>query len=119
MDIIVDNFLIEANVKRNVKKAANNNGGEAVDDKIPHFTNFHISNVVCEGAATAISITGLPETPVDNIYMENMNITAKKGYVSTDAKDIFLNKVMLNTGTPLFKTKNSSNILLDGKPVTE
>lgn len=130
-DIFIDNIKMK-NIKEEAilfttyyedmpagKPAANNNGGEAVNDKIPHFTNFHISNVVCEGAATAVSITGLPATPVDSIYMDNMTITAKKGFVSTDAKDIFMNKVVFNTGTPLFKLKNSSNILLDGKPVTE
>lgn len=130
-DIFIDNIKMK-NIKEEAilfttyyedmpagKAASNNNGGEAVDDKIPHFTNFHISNVQCEGAATAISITGLPQVPVDSIYMDNMTITAKKGFVSTDAKDIFLNKVTLNTGKPLFKMKNSSNVLLDGKKVEE
>ncbi|MES2848679.1 MAG: glycoside hydrolase family 28 protein [Bacteroidota bacterium] len=130
-DIYIDNIRMK-NIKEEAilfttyyedmpagKTAANNNGGEAVDDKIPHFTNFHISNVLCEGAETAISFTGLPGTPVDSIYMENMNITAKKGFVSTDAKDIFMNKVTLNAAPPLFKLKSSSNVLLDGKPVTE
>jgi hypothetical protein len=51
--------------------------------------------------------------------MENMIITAKKGFVSTDAKDIFMNKVTLNTATPLFKLKSSSNVLLDGNKVEE
>lgn len=130
-DIYIDNIRMK-NIKEEAilfttyyedmpagKTAPNNNGGEAVDDKIPHFTNFRISNVVCEGAETAVSLTGLPGTPVDSIYMENMNITAKKGFVSADAKDIFMNKVLFNTGKPLFKMKNSSNILLDGKPVEE
>lgn len=128
-DIFIDNIKMK-NIKEEAilfttyyedmpagKSAANNNGGEAVDDKIPHFTNFHISNVQCEGAATAISITGLPAMPVDSIYMENMTITARKGMVATDAKDIFLNKVTLNVPAPLFKQKNCSNILVDGKPV--
>jgi hypothetical protein len=101
------------------KAAPNNNGGEAADDKIPHFTRFRINNVVCEGAETAISMTGLPGTPVDSIYLENVNITAKKGFVSNDAKDIFMSKVILNAAKPLFKLKSSSNILLDGKPVEE
>ena len=130
-DIFIDNIKMK-NIKEEAilfttyyedmpagKTAANNNGGEAVDDKVPHFTNFHISNVQCEGAGTAIAITGLPDIPVDSIYMENMNITAKKGFVSTDAKDIFMNKVTLTAPTPLFKLKSSSNVLLDGKQVTE
>ncbi len=128
-DIYIDNIRMK-NIKEEAilfttyyedmpagKAAANNNGGEAADDKIPHFTNFHISNVQCDGAATAISITGLPGTPVDSIYMDNMNITAKKGFVSTDTKDIFMTKVTINAPAPLFKMKNSSNIQLDGKLV--
>ncbi len=130
-DIYIDNIKMK-NIKEEAilfttyyedmpagKAAANNNGGEAVDDKIPHFTNFHISNVQCEGAATAISITGLPQMPVDSIYMDNMNITAKKGFVSTDAKDIFMNKVVLNVPAPLFKMKSSGNVVMDGKRVEE
>lgn len=100
-------------------KTASNNNGEAVDGKVPHFTKFYISNVNCEGAQTAISITGLPDMPVDSIYMENVNITAKKGFVSADAKDIFMNKVVLNVPAPLFKMKASSNVQLDGKLVME
>jgi polygalacturonase len=129
-DIYIDNITMK-NIKNEAilfstyyedmpaGKAAANNNGEAADDKVPHFTQFHISNVQCDGAGTAISITGLPGTPVDSIYMDNISITAKKGFVSTDAKDIFMNKVTLNTGTPLFKLKTSVNVLLDGKPVVE
>ncbi len=130
-DIYIDNIRMK-NIKEEAilfttyyedmpagKAAPNNNGGEMADDKIPHFTNFHISNVLCEGAETAISLTGLPGTPVDSIFMNNINITAKRGFVSVDANNIFMNKVVLAAGKPLFKMKNSSNILLDGKLVEE
>lgn len=90
---------------------------EAENDKIPHFTDFHISNIHCEGAATAVSITGLQDVPVNKIYFENMDITANAGFVSTDAADIYLKNVTLNTGKPLYKTKRSVNIMLDGKAV--
>lgn len=87
------------------------------DGKIPRFSDFHISNVRCEGAATAVSIIGLTDVPVSKIYFENMDITARKGFVSTDASDIFLKNVKLNTSKPLFTLKRSNNILLDDKPV--
>ena len=91
---------------------------DAVEDgKIPRFTDFHISNVRCEGAATAVSIIGLKDVPVSKIYFENMDITARKGFVSTDASDIFLKNVKINAGKPLFSLKRSTNILLDDKPV--
>ncbi|MFT3679659.1 MAG: glycoside hydrolase family 28 protein [Ferruginibacter sp.] len=90
---------------------------EREDGKIPRFTEFHISNVKCEGAATAVSIIGLKEVPVSKIYLENIDITAGKGFVSTDAENIYLKNVTLNTGKPLFSLKRSVNITLDGKQV--
>jgi DNA sulfur modification protein DndE len=57
-------------------------------EKVPQFRDFYISNVYCRGAKTGISITGLPRMPVSKINFENVTISAEKGYVSKDAKDI-------------------------------
>jgi len=87
------------------------------DDKIPEFTGFHISNIKCTGAKTAISMTGLPGTPVHDIYFQNINITYGEGFISTYAKDIYLDNVTLNAGDPLYSTSKSKNIVVDGKQV--
>ena len=79
-------------------------------DKIPEFTNFYLSNINCEGAATAIYMNGLAEMPVHHIYFDNVNITAKKGFVATYAEDIDCSKIKLNTGKPLYKLDNTKNI---------
>jgi polygalacturonase len=93
------------------------NVNTSASDKIPEFTDFHISNIKCSKATTAISITGLPGSPVHNIYFNNLNITAGTGFVSTDAKDIFLDNVELNSSEPIYSTTRSKNILADGKSV--
>ncbi len=79
-------------------------------DKIPDFRNIYLSNITCEGAATAIAITGLPDMKVKNIYFENMAITASKGLVCKDAEDIYLKHVKLNTSKPLYDTNGCKNI---------
>ena len=80
-------------------------------DKTPQFRDFYISNVHCNGAKTAISIIGLPEMPVRNIYFENMTISATNGFVANDATDISLKKVKLITLLqPVYKNGNSKNI---------
>ena len=79
-------------------------------DKIPEFTNFYFSNIICEGAATAIYMNGLPEMPVHHIYFDNVNITAKKGFVANYAQDIDCSKIKLNTTKPLYKLENTKNI---------
>ncbi|RYZ20497.1 MAG: DUF386 family protein [Chitinophagaceae bacterium] len=69
-------------------------------DKVPDFRDFHISNVYCRGAKTAVSITGLPYAPVQKINFTNVVIAANKGYVAKDAKDIMFknSKVILPGG---------------------
>ena len=90
---------------------------EGGSDKIPEFTNFHFSNITCTKATTAISITGLPDKPANNIYFDNVNITAGEGFSALDARDIFLNNVELNCNEPLYTTKRCKNIVVDGKKI--
>lgn len=78
----------------------------ALRDKTPEFRDFYLRNIVCRGAQTAISITGLPEMPVQKLYFENVIISADKGYISEDAKDISFKNVKLIL--PNGKTENPS-----------
>lgn len=73
-----------------------------IADKTPVFTDFYISNVFCRGAKTAISIAGLPEMPVSRINFNNVVISADKGYVASNAKDISLKKVKIVTPEETF-----------------
>ncbi|MDQ6610222.1 MAG: glycoside hydrolase family 28 protein [Bacteroidota bacterium] len=59
-----------------------------VRDKTPLFTDFYLTNIFCRGAETAIYINGLPEMPVQKINFNNVIISANKGYIAKDAKDI-------------------------------
>jgi polygalacturonase len=59
-------------------------------DKTPEFRDFHISRVVCNGAKTGISITGLPQMPVSRISFDSVEIHSNKGLVATQAREIDL-----------------------------
>jgi hypothetical protein len=61
--------------------------------KTPHFTDIYFDSIYCTGANTAISITGLPEMPINKIYFKNLIIIADKGFEATDAADLYLNNV--------------------------
>lgn len=65
-------------------------------DKTPEFRDFHIGRIDCRGAATAISITGLPQMPVSNIFFEDLTIHARKGLIATQARNIDLQHVTLD-----------------------
>ncbi len=86
-----------------------------VTEATPQFRNFIIQHVVCNGAAKAIFVRGLPEMNVRNVYMEDMVLQANEGFDCTEGTDIQLKNVQLMTaGTgPVINIHNSKNILLD------
>ena len=51
---------------------------QPVDETTPAFRDIHISNIICNGAGRAFYFNGLPEMPIRNIRMKNMQIVAKK-----------------------------------------
>ncbi|RYD96201.1 MAG: DUF386 family protein, partial [Sphingobacteriales bacterium] len=57
-------------------------------DKVPEFRDFRISNIYCHGARTAVSITGLPQMPVQQIYFDSMLISATRAYGAKDTLGI-------------------------------
>jgi len=44
----------------------------------PHFHDISISNVTATGVETAAVIVGLPESPIKNLRLENVHISAQK-----------------------------------------
>jgi polygalacturonase len=81
----------------------------------PQFRNFHINNVVCNGAEKAIFVRGIPEMNVQNIVMENMVIKAKHGLDFTEGNNIQLKnvKVLVDDTNPVANMHNSKNIFLN------
>jgi polygalacturonase len=80
-------------------------------DKIPEFRDFHISHIDCQGASTAIAITGLPQMPVSNISFDSVTIHATKGLTATQAKNIDLHSVQLDvTERPVYHTDRTAEI---------
>jgi polygalacturonase len=83
------------------------------EDKTPEFRDFHISHVYCNGAHTGISITGLPQMPVSNISFDNLQITAEKGLVASQAKVISLRRVNFNVqDQPAIQRDKTAEIII-------
>jgi polygalacturonase len=95
-----------------------------VDETTPQFRNFHIKNVVCNGAETGIFLRGVPEMQVKNIVLEDMVIQAHKGMVLNEAKNITFKNIELVVSEgkePVVDVYNSSdlkfeNFKYNGKP---
>lgn len=67
-----------------------------VNATTPKFQNFYLNNIYCVGASTAISITGLPEMPVNHLYFSDVNITARKDCEMENANNISFKNVVIN-----------------------
>ena len=67
-----------------------------VTDATPQFQNFYIKNVVCDGAAKAIFIRGLPEMHIKNINLSDMVLKADKGIDCQEASGINFNNITLD-----------------------
>ncbi|MBB2144516.1 glycoside hydrolase family 28 protein [Pedobacter sp. LMG 31464] len=83
-----------------------------VTEETPVFKDFHISNMVCDGAAKAIFIRGLPELSISNITIDNFSVKATEGIDIQEAKNISLSQINLvvDKANPLINIQNGNNI---------
>jgi polygalacturonase len=88
---------------------------KTVDETTPRFMDFHVSNIVCNGAEKAIFIRGLPEMHVENVVFENITVQANKGIDMQEASAIQFKKVKILSAetNPVVDVLNSDNILFD------
>ncbi len=81
------------------------------DITTPEFCGIHFSNIVCNGAASAIFINGLPEKPVRDLTFRNVAISADKGIEINEACDIVFERVSVKTpGGDAPKVTNSERV---------
>lgn len=87
-----------------------------VNEGTPVFKNMVFDNINCHGAKVGIFIRGLSEMNVQGIKISNSWLVADSGIELTDAADIEINNLHLETNgkKPLLFLTNSRNILIDG-----
>ena len=101
---------------------ANNSSGDAAQsatittaddatkasEKIPTYRNIRISNLTATCPKAAGIITGLPESCITNVVLENVKITAAKPFAISNAKGVQLKNVTITVpkGEP-FKLENA------------
>jgi polygalacturonase len=70
----------------------------------PHFHNIMLENVTATGGGMAGAIVGLPESPVDDVVLKNVTLSAKTGlsigYANVSGQNV---KVTAAQGDPILK----------------
>jgi polygalacturonase len=85
--ILFDTYYESAEGSKDVKAEVN--------EQTPRFQKFYLNNIYCSGAKQAISITGLPEMPIQDIEFKDITISSNTGFSSMEAQNIRLNNVSI------------------------
>ena len=87
-----------------------------VDETTPAFRNIDINHVICRGARRAAYFNGLPEMPVQNISIKDMEVNnAEQGIVINRTDGVKLENIKVSAKTHTFDAKNSKNVTVNGK----
>ncbi|HLP75921.1 MAG TPA: glycoside hydrolase family 28 protein [Candidatus Paceibacterota bacterium] len=85
---------------------------QAANEKPPVFRNMVISDVTGDGAPTAILISGLADSPVENIRFENMTIRSTKGVVASSVKGLVFTNVNITATGLVFNLTDAAQITI-------
>jgi polygalacturonase len=103
-------YIIDYYPERNAPKDPSASATEPVGPATPIDRNITIRNLTATNCPTAGTIYGLPESPISNLTLDHVNISAATGLEIYFARDIRFSasKIKVESGTPL--------ILYDAKP---
>lgn len=87
-----------------------------VDETTPCFKNIYIDHVICRTADRAAYFNGLPEMPVTNINIKDLEVNnAQKGIILNHTKGVTLDNIKVESKSQAFEVKNSTDITVNGK----
>jgi polygalacturonase len=118
---VVENVWVENVVAKNMQRDVvilnmdySADRQDVLVKKPPLFRNIHVKNVTADGAPVAIIITGVEESPIQDIHFEDMTITSKQGVVAKNVKELTFKNVKVSSSEgPVFDLTNASGITID------
>ena len=87
---------------------------EPVSEGTPQFRDFHVSNVTCDGAGSAMTLRGLPEMPVKAVTLQDVRVSADTGATLEYGRDITFSNVRIEAKSPpALRHRHVENLILD------
>lgn len=123
LDIVTDSFLFDLYYGGKSASESLEDGDEsnqvknfvAVSEKTPVFRNIHVKNLTSRNARRAMFFNGLPEMNIDNITVENTNISATFGAELSESANVKFKDVQIVPAKgPAFILNNVRNMQADG-----
>ncbi len=85
----------------------------AANEKAPLFRNFHFKNITGAGAPAAVRLTGLEDSPIQNITFEDMAVSSTAGVIATNVQGITFDRVRIVPASgPAFVLKNARDLVI-------
>lgn len=93
-----------------VGAAADRSTKIAINKLTPHFKDIQIKDLIIENASQFVRIDGIPESPLENVMIRNVQSNSEKLFGATDAKNIKLTNAQLKSKDDTLHGLNIKNI---------
>lgn len=87
-----------------------------VTEETPAFRDIYISGITANGVGRAMFFNGLPEMPIRNIDIKNVQITnAKAGIVISQVENVTIDNANVETEGEVLKVRFAKNVKVNGE----
>lgn len=87
-----------------------------VTEETPAFRDIYISGITANGVGRAMFFNGLPEMPIRNIDIKDVQITnAKAGIVISQVENVTIDNANLETEGEVLKVRFAKNVKVNGE----
>jgi len=88
---------------------------QAANEKAPLFRNFHFKNITADGAPVAIRLTGLEDSPIQEITFEDITIASTRGVLAENVQGLRFERVGITPAQgPAFALTNARDVVIRG-----
>ena len=106
--------------KKWVGELANRYPAREINELTPEFKNIHIKDITIDGCARFIDVKALPERPLTNVVIENVDVRCKDFMRMQDANEFVLRNAAVHTSQPTANVDGCKDVRLfdvsfDGK----
>jgi unsaturated rhamnogalacturonyl hydrolase len=86
-----------------------------VTEATPTFQHFYFDNIVCDGAAKAVFVRGIPEMRIKDVNLSELFIKARKGVEIEEATGVSIKNstILTKEAGPIVQLVNADSIAID------
>jgi len=83
---------------------------KAVNNLTPFYRNIHISNIIIENGTHFLKMIGIPESPITNLTIDNVDATCTNLIFINDAKNVSIKNTNIKTPDSIIDVLGGKNI---------